>query len=79
MCRKKPDPQVGPHVPEHAGHELEVIILHEHASPLRGEAGRGLGEASVHIDVGPPPLPVELRRLAGVVVERQSVLLENPS
>lgn len=60
MCRK-PDPQVGPHMPEHAGYELRVIILHEHAAPFRGEVGGGLGESAVHIDGRAPPLPVELR------------------
>jgi len=48
-------------MPEHAGYELRVIILHEHAAPFRGEVGGGLGESAVHIDGRAPPLPVELR------------------
>ena len=64
------DPEIGPHPAEHRGHQLEVVILHEHARPWGSLAGSRFGEALIDRHVGPPPVPVKLRLLTGVVVER---------
>mgnify|MGYP003580577699 CR=1 FL=1 len=45
-------------------------MLDPHGGALVGDAGRAFGEALVDVDVGVPPLAVELRRCDDVVVER---------
>ena len=53
-----------------AGHQLELVVLHPDGGALGGDLGDGVGEPLVDLDVGLPPVPVELRRRDDVVVER---------
>ena len=64
------DPQVRPELPQHLRHQLHLVVVHPDQRTLVGQLGGLVGEALVDLDVGVPPLAVELRLGHQVVVER---------
>ena len=64
------DPQVGPELAQHLRDQLHLVVVHPHQGALVGQLGGLVGEPLVDLDVGVPPLAVELRLGHQVVVER---------
>ena len=56
--QEKPNGQIGSQLPKHAGHELQLIILHPHGGIGGGNLGRGFCKLPVHPLVGIPPIAV---------------------
>ena len=67
---EEPDPDVRALGPDHARHQLELVVVHPHGRVGGGLRRGRLGEPAVDRDVGLPPRPVELRRRDYVVVQR---------
>ena len=64
------DPQVGAQLAQHLGDQLHLVVVHPDQSALVGQLRGRVREPLVHLDVGVPPLAVELRLGHQVVVER---------
>ena len=56
--QEKPNGQIGSQLPKHAGHELQLIILHPHGGIGGGNLGRGFRKLPIHPLVGVPPIAV---------------------
>ena len=68
--QEEADPDVRPQLPQHPGHQLQLVVVHPDGRAGGGDVRRALREPPVDLPVGVPPLPVELGVGHGVVVER---------
>ena len=67
---EEPDTQIGTHLTQVRGNEVELVILHPHRGPFGGLLGGLLGEPLVDLLEGVPPLAVEHRLDHAVVIQR---------
>jgi hypothetical protein len=71
------DAQIGTRVGDHAGHERQLVVLHEHDVTMGRTARDGVGEGLVDRHVGVPRL-AEVVVEAGPVHEVEHPVVEEP-
>ena len=68
--QEKPDGHIWAQLPQHPGHQLQLVILHPHRCTFRCGVGSSARKLLIHRAVTLPPLTVVLRRDNQVVVQR---------